>query len=65
MLMVLCLARAQAQTPSIFSVRDYGAKANGTDDDTAAFQKAMDAAGQAGGGTVMADRRTSYPTDRA
>jgi hypothetical protein len=52
----LCLARAVAQTAHIYSVRDFGAKGDGTNDDTAAFQKALDAAGQARGGTVVADR---------
>src|SRR5258708_7739772 len=33
-----------------YSVRDFGAKDDGKTDDPAAFQKALDAAGKAGGG---------------
>jgi len=38
------------------NVRRFGAVGDGTTDDTAAFQKALDTVGQAGGGTVYAPR---------
>jgi polygalacturonase len=54
--LLLCLAQglfspvAQAKE---FNVRDFGAIGNGTDKDTAAFQKALDACASNGGGTVL------------
>lgn len=45
-----------AANADIYSVQHYGAKGDGKTDDTAAFQKAMDAAAQSGGGVVYAPR---------
>src|SRR4051812_39237125 len=47
--------RAAAE-PDVYLVRDFGAKGDGKSDDTAAFQKALTAAGQAGGGIVYVAR---------
>jgi hypothetical protein len=43
-----------------YSVLDFGAKGDGQTDDTAAFQKALDTAGQAGGGEVHAPRGSYF-----
>jgi hypothetical protein len=46
--------------PNWFSVRDFGAAGDGKTDDTAAFQKALETAGKAGGGVVYAPRGTYF-----
>jgi hypothetical protein len=43
-------------SPDAFSVLDYGAKGDGTNDDTIPFQKALNAAAEARGGVVYAPR---------
>ena len=53
-------AHAFAADADVHSVRDFGAKGDGKTDDTAAFQKALDAAGKAGGGIVYAPRGSYY-----
>jgi hypothetical protein len=45
-------------TYTVYNVKDYGATGNGVTDDTAAFQAALNAAGNANGGVVYAPSAT-------
>ncbi len=53
---LILAAPSPAAGPDSYSVTDFGAKGDGKSDDTAAFQKALDTAGKAGGGVVYAPR---------
>lgn len=46
-------ARAEPVQGHVFNVREHGARGDGKSLDTAAIQKALDACGEAGGGTVL------------
>ena len=50
----------QPAASGVWSVRDFGALGDGRTDDTGAFQKAMEAAAKAGGGTVLAPRGSYF-----
>jgi polygalacturonase len=49
---LLGISLPAADGPKVFDVRQSGAKGDGSTFDTAAIQKALDACGEAGGGTV-------------
>ena len=54
---LLATTYVQAETPGdVFDVRQFGATGDGETDETAAFQQALDAAGEAGGGIVKVPR---------
>ena len=60
--LLFAVTAATAADPAldVFSVQNFGAKGDGKTDDTAAFQKALDAAGSAGAGTVYAPQANYY-----
>jgi hypothetical protein len=57
---VLAASPSRAATNDRYTVQDFGAAGDGKTDDTAAFQRALNAAGQAGGGIVYASRGTYW-----
>ena len=59
-LLLLDSGFAATSGPDTWNVRDFGAAGDGKTDDTAAFQKALDTAGHAGGGVVRAPRGSYF-----
>ena len=58
-LAVACLVCGMASAEvKVWNVRDYGAKGDGAAKDTAAVQRAVDAASAAGGGEVLLPKGT-------
>ena len=49
---LLCIASPSAAAEAVFNIKDYGATGRKSDDARPAIQKAIDAAGAGGGGTV-------------
>lgn len=56
----MCLYFASHLSAADFSVSDFGAKGDKKTDNTASFQKALDAAGHSGGGTVSVPNGNFY-----
>jgi hypothetical protein len=56
----VALSTATGTPQDIYSVRDFGAVGDGKTDDTAAFQKALAAAAESGGGLVYAPRGSYF-----
>jgi polygalacturonase len=58
----LIALNASAETTGVFNVLDYGAKGDGTNNDTAAIQKAIDVCANQGGGQVLLPSGKSFIT---